>query len=55
MFVSNQEAIRETDRRISALVEAQLKTEQSVSELSKSVQAFIDSMRGGNGKGNNGG
>ena len=62
MLVSNQEAIRETDRRISALVDAQMKTDQSMTEmkqsvtdLAKSVQTFIDSMRGGNGKGNNGG
>lgn len=57
MLVSNQEANRDTDRRISALVDAQLKTEQKLGELAEAqktteqkLQNLLDSL----GKSSNG-
>jgi len=57
MLVSNQEANREVDRRISALVETQFKTEQALNELGQAqkitelkLQALLDSLgKSGNG------
>lgn len=57
MLVSTQEANRDADRRVSALVDAQLRTEQQLSELAAAqkttelkLQALLDSFgRSGNG------
>jgi len=50
ILVSNREKIQETDRRISALVDAQLASERELKELRDIVRAFIESLRkGGNG------
>ena len=56
LLVSNQEANRETDKRISALVTAQQESEQKIRTLAeaqtsteKSLKAFLDSQRGKNG------
>ena len=44
MLVSNQEANRDTDRRISALLNAQLKTEQKLVETDGRISALVDAQ-----------
>lgn len=50
MLVAQREAGRETDQRISALVDAQLASEQAAREMKASLKAYFDSLgKSGNG------